>query len=141
MIGLGYEGLTIDQFCADVARLGVSMVVDVRLNALSGQPGFSKNSLRAALAGIGVEYLHLPALGNPRDNRSGFRYPESAAGREARERYGAIVLSPAGNRAIEDLADLANVETLGILCFERDQQACHCQVVMDHLEARLLACG
>lgn len=141
MIGLGYEGLTIKEFCAEVATLGVSMVVDVRLNALSRRPGFSKNGLRAALADMGVDYLHLPALGNPRDNRSGFRYPESAAGRDARERYGAIVLSPAGNRAIEELADLANVETLGFLCFERDQRVCHRQVVMDHLEARLLACG
>ncbi len=141
MIGLGYEGLTIDEFCSHVTDLGVSIVVDVRLNALSCKPGFSKSGLRAALALVGVDYLHLPALGNPRDNRSGFQHPESTEGRAARERFSALVTAPGGHRAIEELADLVQSETLGFLCVERDQSLCHRQVVMDHLEARLLACG
>ena len=60
MIGLGYEGLSIDEFCSQVLTQGVSVVVDVRLNALSRKPGFSKNGLRAALAQAGVDYLHFP---------------------------------------------------------------------------------
>lgn len=141
MIGLGYEGMTIDEFCAQVIELKVSVVADVRLNALSRTPGFSKNGLRAALAAIEVGYLHLPALGNPRDNRSGFQHPDSAEGREAYERYRAIVFSPAGRRAIDDLADLVQSENVGFLCVERDQSVCHRQVVIDHVIARLLACG
>lgn len=141
MIGLGYEGITLDEFCAQVTELHVTVVADVRLNAFSRTPGFSRSSLRAALAGIGVDYLHLPALGNPRDNRGGFRHPESAEGREAHDRYRAIVLSPDGRRAIDELADLVQGETVGLLCVERDQRVCHRQVVIDHVIARLLACG
>ncbi len=97
MIGLGYEGMTIDEFCAQVTELTVSLVADFRLNALSRPPGFSQNSLRAALAGIGVNYLHLPALGNPRDDRSGFQHPETRDDRKPRRKVAADTLDIFGD--------------------------------------------
>jgi hypothetical protein len=33
----------------------------------------SKRKLAAALADAGIDYMHLPALGNPKDNRQPFR--------------------------------------------------------------------
>ncbi len=51
----------------------VNVLVDVRLTPLSRKPGMSKRQLADALTAVGVEYLHLPALGNPRDNRDAFR--------------------------------------------------------------------
>lgn len=141
MIGLGYEGLTVDEFCAQVAELEVAMVVDIRLNALSRKPGFSKNGLRTALAEIGVDYLHLPALGNTPDNRSGFARPESEESDEARRRYAAVFATPSGHAAIEMLAELSCSQHLAVMCFERDQRQCHRQMVIDRLVARFQACG
>src|SRR2546423_7105871 len=56
------------------------------------------------LADAGIGYVHLPALGNPQDNRAAFRRGSPAA----RERYRQEVLaSPGGQRALVTIADLA----------------------------------
>jgi len=136
VIGLGYEGMSIDEFCTHVTSLNVVVVVDVRLNALSRKRGFSKNGLRAALAEVDVEYVHLPALGNPRDNRDGFALPGSRAGDAARDRYRAYLQKPEAIEAIRDVAALASDSRVGILCFERDQHECHRELVISRIEGR-----
>lgn len=133
VIGLGYEGMSIDEFCAHVASLDVVVVVDVRLNALSRKRGFSKNGLRAALAEVGIEYVHRPALGNPRDNRDGFALPGSRAGDTARDRYRASIATSAAALAIAEIAQRAQVSTVGVMCFERDQHECHRELVIEQV--------
>lgn len=139
MIGLGYEGLSIDEFCSQVLTQGVSVVVDVRLNALSRKPGFSKNGLRAALAQAGVDYLHFPVLGNPRDNRDGFALPGSRAGDDARNRYGALISTTDALSAIAEISALASTSVVGVMCFEKDQHECHREFVIERVEAALHA--
>ncbi|MFL0713583.1 MAG: DUF488 family protein [Microcella pacifica] len=139
MIGLGYEGLSIDEFCSQVLTQGVSVVVDVRLNALSRKPGFSKNGLRAALAQAGVDYLHFPVLGNPRDNRDGFALPGSRAGDDARNRYGALISTTDALSAIAEISALASTSVVGVMCFEKDQHECHRELVIERVEAALHA--
>ncbi|OYX54003.1 MAG: hypothetical protein B7Y93_07180 [Micrococcales bacterium 32-70-13] len=141
VVGLGYEGLTIDEFCDEVRRLELKIVVDVRLNALSRKAGFSKNGLRAALAEVGVNYLHMPSLGNPRDNRDGFAVPGSRAGDAARDRYRSSLSGPDAHRAIETIADYAQGVDVGLLCFEKNERECHRELVLEQLEALFLACG
>ncbi len=139
MIGLGYEGLSIDEFCSHVLTQGVSVVVDVRLNALSRKPGFSKNGLRAALAEAGVDYLHFPVLGNPRDNRDGFALPGSRAGDAARNRYGASISTADAMSAIAEITALASARVVGVMCFEKEQHECHRELVIERVEAALHA--
>lgn len=55
------------------------MLVDVRLTPLSRKPRLSKTKLAAALADVGIEYVHHRALGNPKDNRAGFREGQPAS--------------------------------------------------------------
>src|SRR4051794_20207544 len=62
---IGYEGTTIGEFIAALEAAGVERVIDVRALPLSRRPGFSKSPLRAALEEMGIEYLHLKALGTP----------------------------------------------------------------------------
>jgi len=133
VIGLGYEGATIEAFCDRVVELGVSIVADVRLNALSRKRGFSKNGLRAALAESGVNYLHLPALGNPRENREGFAVPGSRAGDAARDRYRVLLATPQAAAALGTLAELVDGSTIAVMCFERDQHECHREIVIEQL--------
>lgn len=136
VVGLGYEGLSIDEFCAQVVQLNVNVVVDVRLNALSRKRGFSKNGLRTALTEVGVEYVHRPVLGNPRDNRDGFALPGSRAGDAARDRYRAYLKEPDAIEAIRELAALARASRVAVVCFERDQHECHRELVIAGIEGR-----
>ena len=57
--GWGYEGHTIEDLLDECERLRAAYVVDIRLNAISRKKGFSKTALSNALAGAGVEYVHL----------------------------------------------------------------------------------
>jgi Protein of unknown function, DUF488 len=46
----------------------------------------SKRKLAAALADAGIDYMHLPALGNPKDNRQPFRTGDAASRQRFRAR-------------------------------------------------------
>ena len=72
VVGVGYEGSTIDGFLTKVKEEQVSLLVDVRLDPVSRKPGFSKEKPAANLKSVGVSYVHAPALGNPEGNRPGF---------------------------------------------------------------------
>lgn len=132
--GFGYEGLDIDEFCDALVSAHVTTLVDVRLNALSRKRGFSKNGLRASLAEVGIEYLHRPVLGNPKENRDGFALLGSRAGDAARNLYRGILAAPSAVEAIFEIATLARSGRVAVMCFERDQHECHRELVVDQVE-------
>ena len=66
---IGYESTTVAEFLAALKQAGVERVIDVRAVPNSRRPGFSKNLLRNALAEVGIDYVHLRALGTPADGR------------------------------------------------------------------------
>lgn len=127
---VGYEGFTVDEFIADLTRRNIDVLVDVRLNAVSRRRGFSKTALNNALDAAGIEYLHLRALGNPKENRPAFGGENVKAGREV---YRELLDEPAAAAELEQLADLAEVRHVAVMCFERDEQRCHRKVVIDKL--------
>ena len=65
LVTVGYEGRTATELVAVLAEAGVTVLADVRLTPLSRKPGLSKRKLADSLTAAGIEYLHLPALGNP----------------------------------------------------------------------------
>jgi uncharacterized protein (DUF488 family) len=129
IIGIGYEGTAIDVFLADLRRRRIELVVDVRLNAISRKPGFSGKALAAALAAAGIDYRHEPTLGNPKDNRGGFRAGEPAAVAVMRTRLGSV-----GAGAIARLADDDRRHRVAVLCYERDERRCHRHVIIDAIQ-------
>ncbi|GAA5153319.1 DUF488 domain-containing protein [Microbacterium pseudoresistens] len=130
MIGVGYEGLTVDQLVARLKAEGVEVLVDVRLTPLSRKPGLSKRALSAALAAEDIRYIHDRRLGNPKENRSAYADAESDAGIAARARYRAQINSGDGADAVRDLATLAKEKVVAVLCFEADQAHCHREQVI-----------
>ena len=66
---IGYEGVTPGALLAALHAARVEVLVDVRAIAASRRRGFAKTALRAALEDGGISYLHVPALGNPKDGR------------------------------------------------------------------------
>ncbi|WP_144876311.1 DUF488 family protein [Microbacterium sp. 1.5R] len=137
ILGIGYEGQTLDAFVSKLRLRGVETLVDVRLNAISRKRGFSKTALSEALRAAGVEYVHMPALGNHRDNRDGYAGIHTTEALEARDRFRDVLTSDRAAVALEELASLARNRTIALFCFEADEDHCHRQQVREALTARM----
>lgn len=134
--GIGYEGLTLDAFISKLRIRGIKTLVDVRLNAISRKRGFSKRALAEALGEAGIIYVHLPALGNQRDNRAGYGELESDLANEVRDRFRKQLQSEAATAALQEVADLAHAGEVVLFCYEQDEQHCHREQVLE--QVRLL---
>jgi uncharacterized protein (DUF488 family) len=136
LIGVGYQGRTLDELTAHLLALQVSRLVDVRLNPISRKPGLSKTALGRALAAAGISYEHRRELGNPKTNRAGFA--GNPAEREAaRARYRELLHRPEANAALNAIADAARQERVAVLCFEADEHRCHRDVVLDEAQQKI----
>ena len=130
VVTIGYEGRQLDEFIAELLDRRVEVVFDVRENAISRKPGFSKRRLGEALAVAGIEYHHMPSLGNPRSNRDAFRAGEPAA-RDVFLRH----LDHGSRKALDEIAGAARSRTVALMCFERDHATCHRSCIVDRLVA------
>ncbi|HNV42612.1 MAG TPA: DUF488 family protein [Ornithinibacter sp.] len=130
IVSVGYEGRTIDGFVADLQEAGVQTVADVRLNAISRKPGFSKTRLREALATAGIGYEHLRSLGNAKENRQPFWDGRVEEGRRV---YRKALTGPSAAASLDQLSDLARDHVVAVLCFEADTELCHRRVIIDHV--------
>lgn len=124
---VGYEGLEVQGLVEMLRSSKVTLLVDVRLNAVSRKVGWSKKSLQAALEAGGIEYRHEPALGNPPENRDSFRRGDGEDGRRRMREILTNGSGPALNKLIED----ARARRVAVLCVERGAQRCHRQVITD----------
>lgn len=129
LLTVGYEGRTAAELVDVLTEADVDVVVDVRLTPLSRKPGLSKRRLSDALVAAGVAYLHLPALGNPRENRDGFRRGEPSS----RDSFRRLLQTPQAQQALDELRSCVADHRVALLCFERDADCCHRQLVSDHL--------
>jgi uncharacterized protein (DUF488 family) len=119
---IGYEGATVPEFIEALQGAGVERVIDVRALPLSRRPGFSKSPLRAALDEMGIEYVHLKALGTPSEGRAAAR-----AGRHADlERiYAGQLELPEAIAQSAQMLELAREKPTALLCMEREPAHCH----------------
>lgn len=134
-IGLGYEGLSIDEFVLVLRDQRIEFVADVRLTPISRKRGFSKRALSGALGGAGIEYLHLPALGNPKDNRAGFSGSEADRA-TAKSTFRHRLDSPEARNALAQLQIITQTHRTAVICFESDQQCCHRDIILSTLLAK-----
>lgn len=134
--GIGYEGLPLDAFISKLRIRGIRTLIDVRLNAISRKRGFSKRALAEALGEAGITYVHLPALGNQRDNRTGYGELESDLANEVRDRFRQELQSTAAMVALQEVANLAQTGEVVLFCYEQDERHCHREQVLE--QVRLL---
>lgn len=137
IIGIGYQGRTLDEFIDGLSKWGVTALVDVRMTPISRKKGFSKTALSEALAGAGIEYLHYRDLGNPKTNRDGFWEPGTTAHREARDTYRELLAGDAAVAAVRELARRASSQKVAVLCFEEEERCCHRSLVLEEVKSRL----
>jgi uncharacterized protein (DUF488 family) len=128
VLTIGYEGKSIDALVDVLRGEEVELLVDVRLNAMSRKPGFSKRRLADALAAGGIEYAHEPRLGNPKDNRPGFAQGDPASHDAYRRR-----LDLEARPAYEELVRFVAERPVALLCYEADHRACHRTCITDRM--------
>ncbi len=133
LVSIGYEGRDPEQLVDILREQRVSVVVDVRLTPQSRKRGLSKRALAERLSLTGIGYHHLPELGNPRENREPFWRGDLAAGRA---RFRDLLRVEASAAALAMLTTLAEHNRVAVLCFERDHDRCHRQVVIDEVSRR-----
>ncbi len=119
---IGYEAATMADFLAALTSAGVKQVIDVRALPLSRRPGFSKTPLRGALAGAGIDYVHLKALGTPPAGREAAR---KGRHRELERIYAGQLELPDAIAQGAQMVSLAAEQPSALLCFERQPSGCH----------------
>lgn len=134
LVSVGYEGRSAEELVALMVAERVDVVVDVRLNPISRKPGLSKTKLAAELAAAGVGYLHVRALGNPRENRDPFWTGHVNHGVAV---FRSLMEMPVASASLDDLARVARESRVALLCFERDHSRCHRQVLTEQLTVRV----
>jgi uncharacterized protein (DUF488 family) len=119
---IGYEATTMADFLAALVAAGVERVIDVRALPLSRQPGFSKTSLAASLADVGIDYVHLKALGTPKRGRDAAKKGDVATLEAV---YADQLELPEAQAQAARMLALAADKPSALLCFERDPAHCH----------------
>jgi uncharacterized protein (DUF488 family) len=127
---IGYEGRNAPELLDELSQVGVDRLVDVRELPLSRKPGLSKTALSEALGQLGIEYLHVRALGNPKENRERYRAGDVQGGARNFHEH----LHNGSSAALVELAETLDHAVTCLLCFERDHSRCHRDVIADSLE-------
>ena len=128
IVSVGYEGRTAEDLVGALAEAQVSVLVDVRENAISRKAGLSKKGLSSRCEAHGIAYVHERTLGNPRHNRDGFRSGDPASLRIFEKH-----LKDQGAEALGRVGELLKDRTVGLLCFEADPCSCHRSIVAQYL--------
>jgi uncharacterized protein (DUF488 family) len=128
---IGYEGATVRSVQQALREGRVELLVDVRAVASSRRPGFSKTRLAENAREIGIDYLHLRALGTPAEGRAAAR-----AGRHAEMHavFAEHLATPAAQDELHALEELVRAgRRVCLLCFEADPAHCHRTLVAQAL--------
>ena len=123
LLTIGYEHATSDAVLGALQRAKVGLLVDGRAVAASRRPGFSKRQLAAGLDERGIAYLHLRALGTPKDGRLAAR---SGHVDDMLRIYEAHLATPAAHEQLDELVSLVRPgRRVCLMCYERDAHHCH----------------
>lgn len=127
---IGYEGVSNEEFLRNLSKNNIAVLVDVREIPLSRKKGFSKTVLERFLLQHGIKYVHLKHLGSPSKIRN--RLKEDHNYELFFKDYTDYLVKEAKD-ALNELYEIALSEKVCIMCYERDVNFCHRNVVADKL--------
>jgi uncharacterized protein (DUF488 family) len=131
---IGYERYRDNSdFAQRLADAGVERLVDVRELPISRRRGYAKTALGDVLRTVGIEYVHIKALGNPKPFRDLYKSGRAEEGRRLYERH----LLSEGRDALDDLVPLLRDKRTALMCVEHDPSVCHRTVIVDALRDEL----
>lgn len=127
---IGYEKSSLEDFIATLLTSQVQVLVDVRQLPLSRRKGFSKRALGDALNDVGIEYIHLKGLGDPKEGRDAARAGNHG---EFLRIFAAHMKTEEFKAAIERVTPVAEEKKSCLMCYERDPEKCHRKLVSEAL--------
>lgn len=129
---IGYEGRTLESYLNLLIREGVTLLCDVRRNAISRKYGFWKSTLEGACSGVGIRYEHLPELGIESRRRRDLK--TEAEFKNLFKTYEQTILPNHGDALEKIRTWLQAGESIALTCFELEAVLCHRHCVADALE-------
>jgi uncharacterized protein (DUF488 family) len=129
---VGYEGLTIDAYIDKLIRHSVSIVIDVRRNAISMKYGFSKTRFQKYLDRAGIAYEHIPSLGVASAERKNLQTADDY--HSLFEKYARTL--PHFSEELARICRLLNrYGRAALTCFEYEATSCHRHKITEHLQS------
>ncbi len=128
---IGYEGCPTDKLIERLLSAGVRSMIDVRHTPISMyRPDLSKKNFQRILLENGIDYLHVPQLGIPKDIR--IKAIHSGTRQTIWDWYDKWVVEKFIAR---DLHWFLNIEhPVAMLCVESDPEECHRHRLSNALE-------
>jgi uncharacterized protein (DUF488 family) len=135
---IGHSTRPIAEFLALLQQVAVDMIVDVRSIPRSRtNPQFNVEALPDALAGAGMSYRHLPALGGLRHRKKGAAPSLNAFWYVAAFRnYADYAATDAFRTGLNELRVLSRDNCCAIMCAEAVWWRCHRRIIADYLLAQ-----
>jgi uncharacterized protein (DUF488 family) len=129
---IGHSTHASDELLALLETARIALLADVRRYPSSRRfPQFGAGQLESSLAELGVEYLHVPALGGRRDPLSGSANTGWRVGQF--RGYADHMASEEFRRELERLAQHARRCRVAVMCAEADWRRCHRRLLSDAL--------
>ena len=132
---VGHSTRSLDDFIVLLQAHGIRQLVDVRTIPRSRHnPQFNQDQLPASLEGVGIQYVHMLALGGLRH-----AHPDSvnAAWRNASFRgFADYMQTPEFDAALRELIRVASGRRTAIMCAEAVPWRCHRSLIADALDVR-----
>ena len=128
---IGYQNRSLEDFLNALLRASVTLLCDVRRNAISRKYGFSKSTLTRACDGVGIRYEHLPNLGIASNLRRRVKSETDLANLFRTYKNNVMPESSVVLRLIHSW--LESGESVALMCYERDPHHCHRHCVADAL--------
>ena len=132
LLTIGYEGRSLDDYLNILLKNGVTLLCDVRHNAVSRKYGFSRRTLENACSNVGITYKHIPRLGIPSRFRSAADTPR--ARKALFKSYQQTTLPKLGDELETILGWLGEGHRIALTCYERRHEDCHRSQVIESIE-------
>jgi uncharacterized protein (DUF488 family) len=134
VLTIGHSTRKLEDFLALLQGAEVDHLADVRRFPHSPrQPHFNIESLPASLAGIGIGYTHMEALGGRRKAHKDS--PHTLWREEGFRGYADYAETPPFRLALNDLLRRAQEKRVAIMCAEALWWQCHRRIIADYLLA------
>ena len=134
---IGHSTRSYAEFLTLLQSYGVQCVVDVRKLAGSRRyPHFNAEALTSALAGDGIAYVHVAALGGRRGRTlaPGAPSPNGFWSNDSFRRYADYALASSDFAAgLAQLLALASTQRCAVMCAEAVWWRCHRRIIADYL--------